>query len=323
MNTTSALQRWHEWRQRQHSRLCAEHWRVGIIDAPVHTLLKPGPLPPIRWVTPRENAGYWADPFGLPGDSSQVYCERFDERTGVGRLERLVLQGDGLTPLDSDANAASACMPVGRGLHTSFPHAFVVDGQRYGVAETGAARECVLYRIDERGCWHSPLALLTDVAAADPAIFQRDGLFWLAFTDADKGVHDNLCLWHADHVEGPWTPHAHNPVKTGRGGSRMAGPFFEHDGVLYRPGQDCRETYGGAVVIYRVDECSLAGYRETSVRVLAPDPDGPLPDGLHTLSPWGNRTLVDGKRMVLNPVVIMRRLKSRLGRVAFSRLSPW
>src|SRR5207344_1431803 len=130
---------------------------VGIIDAPVHALLAAGALPPIRWLTPPEQAGYWADPFGLPGDMSQLYCERFDERSGLGRLERLELRAGALRPLGPvDATGT----PIGRGLHASFPNVFELDGQRFAVAETGAARECVLHRIDADGRWHSPLTLL-------------------------------------------------------------------------------------------------------------------------------------------------------------------
>ena len=81
------------WRARQRSRWLSEHWRIGVIDAPIASLLQAGPLPPIRWVTPRETAGYWADPFGLPGDPDRLYAERFDERSGVGRIEMLELRG--------------------------------------------------------------------------------------------------------------------------------------------------------------------------------------------------------------------------------------
>jgi hypothetical protein len=310
----AAAQHWHGWCERQHSRWFTEHWRVGIIDAPVHTLLAPGPLPPIRWITPREHAGYWADPFGMPGDDTHVYCERFDERSGLGRIERLELHGDTLMPIEQveQRDAAGAASPIGHGLHASFPHAFELDGQRYAVAETSAARECVLYRIGDDGRWHSPLTLLREFAAADPAIFRWKDRLWLACTDADAGTHDNLCLFHAERIEGPWQPHPGNPVKVDRGGARMAGNFFEHDGVLYRPGQDCRSTYGAAVVLHRVEECSIRGYRETPVRVVAPDPQGLLPHGLHTLSAWGDRTLVDGKRMIINPLALARKLGTRL-----------
>ena len=197
------------------------------------------------------------------------------------------------------------------GSHASFPNVFQIDGERFAIAETSAVRECVLYRVDAQGRWHSPVTLLRDVPAADPAIVRWQGRFWLAFSDQDAGLHDNLCLFHANRIEGPWYAHRGNSVRLGRDGARMAGTFFEHEGALYRPGQDCRNAYGAAVLLHRVDELSTNAYRETPVRTIAPDAHGPLPSGLHTLSAWGERTLVDGKRMTLNPVALARKLGAR------------
>lgn len=307
--------RWRDWVRRQVSRVLAEHWRIGVIDAPLQALLAPGPMPPVRWLTSREQRGYWADPFALPGDDAQLFAERFDERSGLGRIERLVLDGDRLRSIGPvvTVGADGASVRPGHGLHASFPHVFELDGERLAIAETAAARDCVLYRIDPAGRWHSPVTLLRGVAVADPAIVRHGGRLWLAATDVDAGEHDNLNLFHAERVDGPWLPHPDNPVRTGLDGSRMAGRFFAHGDALYRPGQDCRGSYGSAVILFRVDECSPLAYRETAVRTLAPDPDGPLPHGLHTVSAWGERTLVDGKRLVLNPVAVWRKLRSRLG----------
>jgi hypothetical protein len=130
----------------------------------------------------------------------------------------------------------------------------------------------------------------------------------LAFTDLQQGALDNLCLYHADRLEGPWQPHENNPVKVDVAGARMAGTHFMHAGHLYRPSQDCREGYGHALALYRVDEVSPTRYRETLVQRLLPTAGSETPEGLHTLTPWGDRTLVDGKRLVFNPLVLRGKL---------------
>ena len=49
-------------------------------------------------------------------------------------------------------------------------------------------------------------------------------------------------------------------------------------------------------MILRVDTLSEKEYAEEPIARIAPDPGGPYPAGLHTLSSLGEWTLVDGKR---------------------------
>ncbi len=282
----------HEWRARWRQRLLTEHWRVGVIDQPLHTLLACATLPPVRWITPYDAEGYWADPFALPGSQDQWVAERYDERSAMGHLEVLE-QREGQWQ-------CAYRLPVGEGKHVSFPNVFEMDGRKLAVAETGVLRECALYDLEAGGPWRKLHTLVEGVAVADPALFQWQGRYWLAFTDADRSAWGNLCLYHADSLAGPWRAHSHNPVRVDVGGARMAGAFFWHEGQLYRPGQDCSAGYGSALSIYRVDHCDPEHYAETLVRRFLPDPQGECPDGLHTLNAWGERTFVDGKRLAIN-----------------------
>lgn len=300
-------------RKRLQAQLFTEYWRIGVIDAPITSLLEAGELPAVHWLTPDKISGYWADPFALPGDTRWLFCEYLDQFSGVGRLEALRMTSSG---------EVSECRPlaVGQGRHASFPNVVAIDGRCLGVAETVARRECVLHEVDADGRWQPLFPLLSDVAAADPALFQWQGRWWLAFTDVDQGELDNLCLYYADRLEGPWLPHVNNPVKIDIGGARMAGSLFWHDGKLYRPAQDCLQTYGAGVVLHRIVRLTPECFVETEVRRFLPERRGDCPDGLHTFNAWGERTLIDGKRHGVNPLVLQRNLRQRLRRI-WGRLS--
>ena len=69
------------------------------------------------------------------------------------------------------------------------------------------------------------------------------------------------------------------------------------DGVLHRPAQDCSDSYGGGVVIARIDELSPTSYRETIVRRLDAKQFGRWCDGVHTVSFARGRIVLDGKRV--------------------------
>lgn len=299
--------RWHAWCARQAARLLSEYWRIGIVDAPATEVVRQRGRLAVRWLTPPAHAGYWADPMGMVGDPKRLFCEYFDESTGQGSLEGFELDDQGKL-------SGRRRLAVGGGAHVSFPMVIELAGRRLGVAEAAATRECLLYEVGLDGSWQPVGRLLEGVAAADPALFEWQGRYWLAYTDVALGAGDNLCLQYADSLAGPWHPHANNPVKRDAAGSRMAGPFFTEGGEVYRPAQDCLNGYGQAVVVHRVLRCTPTDYQEQRVGRIEPDPAGPCPDGLHTLSAWGSRTLIDGKRMRLNPVALWRKLCGRFWR---------
>ena len=91
--------------------------------------------------------------------------------------------------------------------------------------------------------------------------------------------------------------------------------LFRDSGHLIRPAQDCSRTYGGAVALNRVDVCTPENYSESTIEFIRPCPGSRNPHGVHTLSAWGDRTLVDAKREWMNPWVMRYKARKRLGLV--------
>jgi hypothetical protein len=196
----------------------------------------------------------------------------------------------------------------------SYPFLLRHGGDVYCIPETGQAREIAHYRA--RHCpddWERAATLIADFPAIDSTVFQHDGRWWLFCTDGESGPQTTLHAWHAAHLLGPWTPHAQNPLKTDARTARPAGTPFEHRGQLYRPAQDCTHGYGGAVVINRVLRLTPTEFAEAAAARVEPDPQGPYPEGLHTVSAAGDVTLVDGKRSGFHRAALARALRSNLG----------
>lgn len=301
--------RWRACKQHLRSQWLSEYWRIGVVEAPALDWARSGGRLPVRWITPKVHGQHWADPMGMPGRDDLLFCEHVDESTGLGQLQALRLSA-------TDGVLEHQPLAVGQGLHSSFPLVAEINGRCLGVAETAALRSSLLHEVSNDGQWRPLAPLLKGVAAADPAIFFWHERYWLAYTDVALGAFDNLCLYHALQPEGPWSAHANNPVKIDAGAARMAGGFFMANGQLYRPAQDCRGGYGVGVVLHRVLRCTPHEYREEPLARITPDPLGPCPDGLHTVSAWGQRTLIDGKSLGLNPLVLRRKLRLRFARAA-------
>jgi hypothetical protein len=285
-----------------------EQWRAGVAKAPAAAYLSDGPGPAIDWLPNPGSDRYLADPFALSADADgiQALVEHYDHRAGRGVIDRLdwsVSSGPG--PL---------ALAIDQAEHHSYPYVLDVDGAQYCIPETASEREVALYRLRPGGEWERVKVLLEGVAAADATVFRHQGRWWMLYTDADGPRNGSLSAWYAEDLLGFWTPHANNPIKSDVRSSRPAGPLFEHEGALYRPAQDCSRTYGWRLALNRVTKLTPAEFNEEIVGWREHDPDGPCPDGFHTLAGAGPYSLVDGKRMVFSWSMAWFRIKAKLRR---------
>jgi hypothetical protein len=293
--------------------LNSEAWMIGVIDKPIEAVRSDDLGNGVRWLGPWDNRRYWADPFGMSGDPMRILCEEVVHDHPTGILKELVLDGAWKV-------VAERQLEVGVSGHLSYPFLFVNDGVTYCVPESVAAGRVIIHRAVAAGdAWQPYCLALEGVRAADPTLFIHGGLFWLAYSDQDLGSQDTLCLAWAERMSGPWHQHRLNPVKIDVRSARPAGTPFLRDGVLMRPAQDCSRTYGGAIAINRIDICTPDAFTEETVEVIRPHSGSLTPDGLHTLSAWGERTLIDGKRHWANPWVLRFKARRRLGLVPFVR----
>jgi hypothetical protein len=286
-----------------------ERWTVGVVDAPAERLLRGMPHDRVRWLDPPAG-GFIADPMALPDDGdggsspptllAEAYW--FGERRGK------------IVALDAVAGAERRAAPevvVDRPWHLSYPHLFRHDGETYCLPEQWQARRVQLLRAERfPDRWVDGPVLLDGYAGVDATLHHDGQRFWLFCADEDDLPNARLSLFHSEELERGWRPHPWNPVRCDLRNTRPAGPLFRADGALWRPAQDCTETYGGAVVLNRVVELTPDRFREEPGVRLAPDPAGPYPDGLHTFCPAGPVTLVDGKRHFVAPGRLVTRARA-------------
>jgi hypothetical protein len=279
------------------------------------SLLAGGTVSPKFWLQVPEQDGYIADPFPRPGQTNVFLCERYHHRTGRGSLQSVTTDGARIV--------ATEDLRIDVDCHLSYPFPFEENGRIFCLPEMGASRRQLIYDLSSGLALQPVCVVAENIAMADATLFRHADLYFIAYTDLDVGVHDNLCLLWADRLEGPWTPHSGNPVKIDVRSSRCGGnPFWAGD-WLVRPSQDCARTYGAAIVLNRVIECTRDRYHEEPIGRLVPEPAGPFPAGLHTLSSNGQTILIDGKKFVLDPGVILRRIKRRLVRPRSVVPSEW
>ena len=281
-------------RSRWRASLLREQWGIGRLAA------KSGAGPPggvaeaVHWIRPPDDCSY-ADPFPLPELSDGFLCERIRGHTGQGEL---VLIRNGLVRR----------IDIGESKHCSYPQVFVDEGSVFMMPESAASGRTMIYRL--RGERADPYALVAEGRAmADATLFRSDGHYWIAYCDHAIGLHDNLCLMHAADLCGPWHEHPGNPVKIDICSARSGGAPFRIGSELFRPAQNCAADYGACITINRVLQLDARHYREEPVATLTPDPRGPFPDGLHTLSFCSDGSmLIDGKKLIARYDLLIQRL---------------
>ena len=279
-----------------------DEWNIGVVDAPISAFLDPAFVPAVRWL-PVERGTYLADPFATAGPG-EILCEEWSAGRARGRLIRV--DGNG-------RRHALEGFPAS--VHLSYPYSVGLDEEQFCIPESWEAEAVRLYRRVADDRWELVATLIEDFAGVDATVFQHDDRWWLACAHQHDEPERALYLFHAEHLSGPWRPHAANPVKRDAASARPAGTPFEHQGALYRPAQDCSQSYGGAVVINVIERLTPDEFRERAVVRLEPRRKWRWRAGWHTLSAAGaHTTLIDAKRVTFMPQAFAQVLRRKLRR---------
>jgi hypothetical protein len=274
-----------------------DQWNIGYVDRPISSFLRSAEPATVKWLAPSNRSEFQADPFGIRRDGRlTIFYEHFSYRNNRGTIAAI-----------DPAVGAAAAVQIGPkpAVHLSYPYLVEADGRVLCIPESYQAAEVGLYELERfPDRWVKIANLLDGIAIVDATLFRHEGRWWLAGSEPTDSCALNL--WHASAIAGPWHPHAGNPVKMDIRSSRPAGTPFHEGDALYRPAQDCSRTYGGRVVIHRILTLTPTAFEERPVGTVEPDPAGPYPAGLHTLSAVGGGTLLDGKRVIFSPAEFRR-----------------
>ena len=243
-------------------RLFRDHWFCAVGSRDEKGTTK-------RWIEPesRDPSRFFADPFLLEHEGrTWLLAEELPYATNKGLVSVAEVTSEGtITPfrvvMDED-------------VHLSYPCVFKHQGEIFMTPETAEAGEIRLYRATQfPDKWALDSVLLKQIQATDPTIFWDGETFYL-FTNVpvpNSSYDDELHLFYADELRGPWYPHPLNPIKSDVQSSRPAGHlYFDESGQLIRPAQDCSVRYGYAIRLNRVTTLSRTEYAEEEFEQISP-----------------------------------------------------
>ena len=232
-------------------------------------------------------SGWWADPCVIAaGGRKLLFVEEMAAKSTKGTIACVELIGGGARRLG---------MAIDEPGHLSFPQPFLWEGQWYMTVESSYARRVGLYRATGFPLdWVRVRDLITGWVCVDPTLYHHEGHWYLFANVAESGnsTYDDLFLFVAESLEGPFRPHPASPIVGDVRRARLAGRLFHHRGRLIRPAQDCGPRYGKAVAFNEVLELGPTVYRERPLSRLAADWARSL-DGCHTYNVDGSIEVLD------------------------------
>lgn len=148
--------------------------------------------------------------------------------------------------------------------HLSFPYVFEWKGDHYMVPESWKAGAIYLYKATRFPFeWQRDTTLLTGDYLVDPALFHRNGRWWMFVETHPKKTGETLRLYSSADLRGPYEEHPMSPIVDGDpASSRPAGRVVEADGKLLRFAQRCFPTYGMEVSAFEIVDLTERNYAE-------------------------------------------------------------
>ncbi|XP_057789424.1 glucosamine inositolphosphorylceramide transferase 1-like [Salvia miltiorrhiza] len=209
-------------------------------------------------------SNFVADPFlFLQGNTLYLFYETKNSIT---------MQGDiGVArSVDKGATWEQLGIALDEDWHLSYPYVFEYNGNIYMMPEGSAKGDLRLYRATNFPLKWTLDRVVMKKPLVDSFMIPHEGKYWLFGSDhSGIGTRKNgqLEIWYSISPLGPWRPHKKNPIyNTDKSvGARNGGRPFVYNGNLYRVGQDCGETYGHRIRVFKVTVLTTLEFREVEV----------------------------------------------------------
>lgn len=268
-------------------------WSIGIFegDSPTHfsgqNLSNPVLTAANVWDVP---AAFVADPFIVrEGEKWYMFMEVFNKRSDQGDIA-YAESADGL-------RWQYRRVIVDEPFHMSYPCVFKDGSDYYMIPETAEAYGIRLYKAASFPEGWTYVKTLIPGDYVDSSIFKFEDRWWMFTTDKTvnkrgEDLNNNLRLFYADNLMGPWYEHRQSPLITGnahisRGGGRV---LVLKDGVI-RYTQDCAGYYGSKIRAFFITRLTTEEFAEEPI-------DGEILTGTDQRG-WNSRGMhqVDAQRL--------------------------
>ncbi|MFT3680273.1 MAG: hypothetical protein QM791_08355 [Ferruginibacter sp.] len=280
-------------------------WNIGLAEGDIENIIrgKKNNLS-INWLPVSDAVTSVADPFIFKAENGGLNI-LYEDFSMVDPAKYGTIR---LVKLNKDLEVISNEQVLDTKSHLSYPFVFTENNKTYVIPESRQIGKVVCYEYDfETSSLVNRKIIIDNLPLLDSTILKYNNKYWLFATYGDhKFEHSKLYIYYADDLFGPFQPHKKNPVKYNLNGSRPGGSFITVDGELYRPAQNCEDYYGKSLVINKIKKLSETEFEEEMHLELTQQRESRFNGGIHTINVSDNIIVVDGIRMVFDPITKLK-----------------
>ena len=280
--------------------LIRPQWQIGIVENSLEGIVNGEELR-VRWPANPFHDRWFADPFVLSVNGNEVtlLVEDYRYKDDRGRISRIIV--------DMERNSIVSCKTILDGSHYSFPAILRKDGKVFFYPEQSRQGKLELFEYCPKTETCKYVETLSDEPLTDAIIYK--GVIYSTQLPEPNGKTLKMFKWPSavqsstaasQGSSALWTFKSPSDVQDATALNleletlnqpktivfdeciaRNAGDFFEVDGVVYRPAQECNRWYGNALSIQKFENGEF-----TEVRRIP---------GMHTMNSYQGVTVVDRK----------------------------
>ena len=282
-------------------------WSIGLAQCKIENFQEN--KSPIIWFKNFSKTSFNADPFGFKIDNKKyIIFEEYSQIVKRGRIAIAEISKDKLI---------NKKIVLDDKKHLSYPFIFVENDEIFVICEAYKSKKLTLYKINKTNLSLQKIReIFSNHEAIDPTIVKFEEKYWLFYSKKEK-PEENLYLAYANSLNEDFIQHPKNPIKSCKASARSGGTPFILNNEIYRPAQNCQKFYGEKIVINKINILNEKEFSEDfSYEISVPKNFKDSQNnfiGIHTISSFGNETLIDGfqkKFLIYKPLIsIFRNLK--------------
>ncbi len=289
------------------SKFYFKQWTIGIAEESITDIIRTKKEDiNFTWLKTGDKMQSFADPFvsvDQKNGDAVILTEQFTTGRFNGKIAAITYS--------KNQGFSTPQTVISNGSHLSYPLIYNDNGRYYIIAENAYNTGVVAHEYNPENKQVVNKIKITSLPLVDATVLKKEGKYWLFATMLGKGVFNELHIFFADELLGPYHAHKLNPVKNDFNGARPAGNFIEVDGAIYRPSQNCADYYGKSITIQKISKLSTTEFAEEEYMHLSADNYGEFNLGVHTINSAGDFLVVDAQKGHFQPLRQIVRFFSR------------